>query len=167
MFCWQLLATKLAPLLRRLLPCLTAPKLQFRPILRIRLRCRVESGHVRIRFAATIIAAVRSERFSEFGSATFRQHQVTQIADSAHLAPLRVPAARMSEQTPRCRLDRRRRPRIGSADASGLWPKIQMLSEMQQSFISLHLYLPILRPSRRKTEALRRAGSGPSGFRYQ
>ena len=96
----------------------------------IRLRCHVESGHVRIRFAATIIAAVRCERFSEFGSATFRQHQLTQIADSAHLAPLRVLAARMSEQTPRCRLDRRRRPRIGSADASGLWPKIQMLSEM-------------------------------------
>ena len=103
---------------------------------------------------------------SKLGAVSCRWHQLCQIADSAHLAPLRVPAARMSEQTPRCRLDRRRRPRIGSADASGLWPKIQMLSEMQQSFISLHLYLPILRPSRRKTEALRRAGSGPSGFRY-
>lgn len=72
----------------------------------------------------------------------------------------------MSEQTPWCRLDRRRRPRIGSADASGLWPKIQMLSEMQQSFISLHLYLPILRPSRRKTELLPSLGSRPSGSRY-
>jgi hypothetical protein len=63
--------------------------------------------------------------------------------------------ARMSEQTPRCRFERRRRSRIGYADASGLWPDIQMGSGMQQSYTPLHLYSPILRPCLRKQKPLR------------